>query len=111
MGEAAVSLGAAAPADAVSERNLFMATSARFRGRRWGEGEAGTMVPVVEGEVATGVDGLVGGVVYAVNWDGEVCRGSEKFYREWGLKGLGEKVWEHTMKAFETIERGDVFVD
>ncbi|OBT59649.1 hypothetical protein VE04_00158 [Pseudogymnoascus sp. 24MN13] len=93
------------------ERNLFMSTSAMFRGRAGGDGEAGTMVPVVEEEVATGVNGLIGGGVYAVNWNGEVCKGSEKFYREWGLKGLGDKVWEHTMKAFETIERGDVFVD
>ena len=69
------------------------------------------MVPVVDGEVATGVNGRVGGGVYAVNWNGEVFSGSEKFYREWGLKGLGDKVWEHTMKAFETIERGEKFVD
>ncbi|OBT68137.1 hypothetical protein VE03_01619 [Pseudogymnoascus sp. 23342-1-I1] len=80
------------------ERNLFMAMRARFRGKEGGEGEAGTMVPVVEEgvatRVATGVNGLIGGGVYA-----------------WGAKGLGDKVWEHTMKAFETIERGDVFVD
>ncbi|KFY29631.1 hypothetical protein V494_08591 [Pseudogymnoascus sp. VKM F-4513 (FW-928)] len=93
------------------ERNLFMSTSAKFRARSVAEGESGTMVPVVEEEVATGVNGLVGGGVYAVNWNGNVCKGSEKFYREWGQKGLGDKVWEHTMKAFETIERGEVFLD
>ncbi|KFY08665.1 hypothetical protein V492_06022 [Pseudogymnoascus sp. VKM F-4246] len=93
------------------ERNLFMSTSAKFRARSVGEGESGTMVPVVEEEVATGVNGLVGGGVYAVNWNGNVWKGSEKFYREWGQKGLGDKVWEHTMKAFETIERGEVFLD
>ncbi|KFX99151.1 hypothetical protein V490_01927 [Pseudogymnoascus sp. VKM F-3557] len=93
------------------ERNLFIATSARFRARSGGDGEGGTMVPVVQGEVAKGLDGQVGGGVYAVDWNGEVCKGNDKFYRKWGPKGLGDKVWEHTMKVFETVERGEVFRD
>ncbi len=69
-----------------------MSTMAMFRARSGAEGETGTMVPLVEEEVETGVNGLVGGGVYAVNWNGEVCKGSVKFYWEWGQKGLGDKV-------------------
>jgi hypothetical protein len=46
-----------------------------------------------------------------VDWNGEVFKKSESVYRGWREKGMNEKVWEHTTKAFEAIERGEIFVE
>jgi len=70
------------------------------------------MIALPEGfEVASGVDGERGSGIYAVDWNGEVLKKSESVYRGWREKGMSEKVWEHTMKAFEVIKRGEVFVE
>jgi hypothetical protein len=70
------------------------------------------MIVLSEGfEVASGVDGKRGSGTYAVDWNGEVFNKVESVYRDWKEKGMNEKVWEHTMKAFEVIERGEVFVE
>jgi hypothetical protein len=57
------------------------------------------------------VDGGRGSGIYAVDWNGVVFKKSESVYRGWREKGMNEKVWEHTTKAFEVIEGGEVFVD
>ena len=60
-------------------------------------------------QVAKGIDGKAGSGMYAVGWNGEVYKKSEGTYREWRGKRLDKKVWDHTLKAFETIGKGHVF--
>lgn len=96
------------------ERMLYLATprfpaqqtieagiTAKGDGTSAGKGDAG---------IAVGSDGNHGSGAYAVNWNGETIP-IQKAYRKVRDEDLGGKVWKHTMRAFETIEAGDVFVD
>ena len=58
-------------------------------------------------EVATSSDGVVGGGAYRTNWNGEMVP-LTKGYKKLRENGFYEKVWNHTMKAFEDIEAGRV---
>jgi hypothetical protein len=84
------------------ERVVFMA-SERFPAR--GEKKVEREKKV---EVAVGSDEVSGGGAYRVDWNGEIdpCPKSFKKLRE---DGVSEKIWDHTMKAFEEIEAGRVF--
>ncbi|PYI15508.1 hypothetical protein BO99DRAFT_342506 [Aspergillus violaceofuscus CBS 115571] len=62
------------------------------------------------GDVAMGTDGSPGGGVYSLGWKGE-SNIQLKAYEKFDLAEMRAKIWEHTMRAFETIERGDVFRD
>ncbi|KAH7364730.1 hypothetical protein BKA65DRAFT_591024 [Rhexocercosporidium sp. MPI-PUGE-AT-0058] len=55
-------------------------------------------------------DGVKGGGAYAVGRLGEVCQ-TGKAYVEFRKGDLKERVWEHTMRTFEVIEKGGVFED
>ncbi|KAK9321583.1 hypothetical protein V1517DRAFT_170511 [Lipomyces orientalis] len=94
------------------ERILFLATP-RFPA--WQTTEVGIIAQEddsasVEGNVAIaiGSDGNYGSGAYAVNWNGETIP-TEKAYKRFREDGLAERVWDHTMKAFEDIEAGNVF--
>ena len=94
------------------ERNLFHSTSAKYPAPQPSDQGGPAMVPLPKGvEIATGVDGQKGSGVYAVDWNGEIMRKLEGVYRGWREKGLREKVWEHTMKVFEAVEKGEIFVE
>jgi hypothetical protein len=100
------------PVQECGERNLFHSTSSKYPSPRRSDENSPTMIALSEGfEVASGVDGERGSGIYAVDWNGEVLKKSESVYRGWREKGMNEKVWEHTMKAFEVIKRGEVFVE
>lgn len=59
-------------------------------------------------EVALSSDGTAGGGAYRTDWNGEIdpCG---KIYKKLREDGMKEKVWSHTVKAFEDIEAGRVF--
>lgn len=61
-------------------------------------------------DVAVGTDGKLGSGVYAVDEHGENNVNS-KAYEKFDKDEMRVKVWEHTVKAFEVIEAGKVFVD
>lgn len=86
------------------KRVVFMA-SERFptRGGKGVEGKGKV-------EVAVASDGVSGGGAYRVDWNGEIdpCPKSFKKLRD---DGMGEKIWDHTMRVFEEIEAGEVFTD
>ncbi|KAF2488576.1 hypothetical protein BU16DRAFT_473486 [Lophium mytilinum] len=89
------------PIEESGERQLYMATSARYPPARGAKGEAG----IEEGaEVAVGSTGEVGSGVYSVGWD---CESSGPPVVELlaGMreKGLVEEVWKHTEGEFERI--------
>jgi hypothetical protein len=94
------------------ERNLFHCTSTKYAASNAQDGAATETTALLGGvDVATGVDGERASGVYAVNWNGEVIKSSERVYKSWREKGTREIVWEHTMKAFETIENRQVFTE
>ncbi|OJK05076.1 hypothetical protein ASPACDRAFT_56477 [Aspergillus aculeatus ATCC 16872] len=52
----------------------------------------------------------LGSGVYSLGWKGE-SNIQLKAYEKFDLAEMRAKIWEHTNKAFETIEKGDVFKD
>jgi hypothetical protein len=87
------------------ERVIFMA-SERFPAR-CGKGEEGNG-PNGKLEVAVASDGVVGGGAYRVDVDGEI-EPCPKIFKKLREDGMEQKIWDHTMKAFEEIEAGRVF--
>lgn len=83
------------------ERHLFAATSRRYVSRDGSEHG----VSYGEGESGKGTDGEVGSGAYLLGLQGE-WRGNEKALQELRLNGAGEKIWQHTIKVFETVEEG-----
>jgi hypothetical protein len=61
-------------------------------------------------DVAVSSDGVLGGGAYRVNWNGETLP-KTKEYKNFVEEELSEKIWNHTMKAFEVIEAGNVFTE
>lgn len=59
-------------------------------------------------EVAAGMDDVVGSGFYRVDRDGDTCHQDEQ-YRRLREDGIGDKVWDHTLEAYEIIESGRVF--
>jgi hypothetical protein len=57
-----------------------------------------------------GTDGKLGSGVYSLTWNGENNL-KLKSYEKMNKDEMREKVWDHTMKAFEVIEAGGVFVE
>lgn len=92
------------PSDECGQRVLFMASSTRYPPR---EGEDATVDGAVP-EIATGSDGKAGSGSYRVDWNDESFANTaalEKLHEE----GIGQKIWDHTMRAFSAIEAGEVF--
>jgi hypothetical protein len=93
------------------ERNLFHSTSTKFFSPGRSEEAAMEMKVNPADGFATGVDGKSASGVYAVNWNGETIKGCENVYKSWRAQGMTEKVWRHTMRAFEAVENGLVFAE
>ncbi|KAI9717646.1 MAG: hypothetical protein M1812_004591 [Candelaria pacifica] len=93
----------------IGDRVLFLATP-RFPPRQALDDTKREGSSATEGDVgiATGTDGNRGSGAYAVGSDGETVS-TEKAYMKVRQEGLAEKVWSHTMKAFEEIEAGKTF--
>ena len=60
--------------------------------------------------LATGTDGKPGSGVYSLNYDGE-SNFKVKAYEKINRDEMRKKVWDHTTKAFEVIEAGNVFTE
>ena len=108
------------PIEETGERQLYLATSARFPPYRHGENGdgdgvrvpvAGVRPPVTEEDAKVGegvgigaVDGKLGGGVYSVDYEAE---GSSVKTREVLSKleeqGVADLIWEHTQKEFLRI--------
>lgn len=59
-------------------------------------------------EIAISSDSVVGGGAYRVSWNVETVP-TRKVYEKLREEGLSERVLNHTIKAFEVIEAGNVF--
>ena len=83
------------------ERQLFLATSARYPG-----GEDANGVPLVD-EVATGTNGKRGGGVYALDSEGESAGGKVlEVLAKQRKEGMVAKLKEHTDAEFDRITKG-----
>lgn len=96
------------PVTECGERNLFHCTSGKYKAPDSRDPRVRSLPS--EAEVATGTDGVRRSGVYAVDWDGEVITRCEDTYRDWREKGMREVIWEHTLRAFEASEKGQIFL-
>ncbi|KAK6209115.1 hypothetical protein LQW54_006569 [Pestalotiopsis sp. IQ-011] len=90
------------PIEETGERQLYLATTARFP-PRGGSGAEG--VAVEEGVSASaGFDGTPAGGVYSVDYEAEgPGQKVEETLQNYKKSGMGEKVWNHTEEEFVRI--------
>ncbi|KAK5166609.1 uncharacterized protein LTR77_008152 [Saxophila tyrrhenica] len=82
------------------ERHFFQMTSKCYPAARGGVG-----IEVPDGmSVFKGMDGVVGGGAYLLDWDGKTC-GDESVLSKYRALDMGPQVWEHTMKVFARAEQ------
>lgn len=62
------------------------------------------------GSVAVGTDGKPGSGVYSLGWKGENNL-KLSVYEKFDKDEMRRKVWDHTVRAFEVIEGGNVFTE
>jgi len=60
--------------------------------------------------VVIGTDGKAGSGVYSLTWSGENNL-TTKAYQKFNKDEMRKRVWDHTTKAFEIIEGGNVFTE
>ncbi|ETI21759.1 hypothetical protein G647_05828 [Cladophialophora carrionii CBS 160.54] len=102
----------ATPVSESGERTLFLASPQRFPACR-GSGDQPTKAASAGAPnlvVATGTDGKIGSGAYAVDIDGETCH-KAKMIEKYRAGGVGEKIWEHTMKVFDVIASGNIWTE
>lgn len=82
------------------ERHLFQMTSACYPSRNGSVG-----VPIPEGLSAMrGIDNVPGSGAYLLDWDGKSI-GDETVLSKYRDMGMGQKIWDHTMKVFTLAEQ------
>ncbi|KAK7932260.1 hypothetical protein PG985_002972 [Apiospora marii] len=91
------------PIEETGERQLYIATAARFPPRQADRGADGIPVgPNVQ--IAVGADGQPGGGVYSVDYEAEGTSQRVQHVLEQFIKdGTAEKVWSHTEEEFKRI--------
>ena len=94
------------PLEECGERQLYLATSARYPPARGGsDGEAGVALGDGVG-VARGTAGGIGSGVYSVEWDGmSASPTEEKLLAGYRDKGMVEEIWQHTESEFDRITK------
>lgn len=88
------------PPQECGERMLSLASS------RYPAISGGTMHD--DDNAILGTNGKPGGGVYSLTWNGE-SNYNKKAYEKIDKSQMREKVWNHTMKAFQVVEAGNVF--
>ena len=81
----------AVPVGESGERHLFHATAKEYAARA-----------VAGNEAVRGSTGEKGSGAYLLNWDGKVS-GNDKVMRDFRERGVGSKVWSHTLGVFKRI--------
>ncbi|MCJ1312121.1 hypothetical protein MMC25_005795 [Agyrium rufum] len=95
------------PSEQSGQRTLFLATD-RFPARGFVKSE-----PSPTKDIAMGTGGKVGSGAYSVGQLGDTIpqKKLDEAYGKHDKQQLSQKVWEHTNKAFEVIEKGGVFLE
>ncbi|KAF3001564.1 hypothetical protein E8E14_000157 [Neopestalotiopsis sp. 37M] len=90
------------PIEETGERQLYLATSARFPPR---DGSGAEGVALGEGvTTSVGFDGTPAGGVYSVDYEAEgPGQKVEEILQNYNKSGMGEKVWSHTEEEFVRI--------
>lgn len=94
------------PIEECGERQLYLATSARYPPASVG-GDGVSGVPLGdEVDVARGATGEIGSGVYSVEWDGTSASPTvQKLLAGYRDKGMVEEVWRHTEGEFNRITK------
>ena len=92
------------PIEECGQRQLYLATSARYPPARV-DGEGGSGVQLEDGvELARGTTGQVGSGIYSVGWDGTSASPKvEKLLAGYRDKGIVEELRRHTESEFDRI--------
>ena len=92
------------PIEECGERQLYLATSARYPAASVG-GDGGSGVPLGDGDdLARGTTGEVGSGVYSVLWDGTSASPSvQKLLAGYRNEGMVEQIRQHTEGEFNRI--------
>jgi len=92
------------PTEECGERQLFLATSARYRPAST-SGEAAYGVPLTEGvAIARGTSGVSGSGVYSVDSEGESSGPKvEKLLAKFREEGMVEQVWKNAEDEYKRI--------
>jgi len=90
------------PLEESGERHLYAATSERYAAKNRTEGGVPVNGDFGENMVMKGSDGVNFSGAYLVGSDGEF-RANVKVLKALRDKNAGPRVWEHTMKIFETV--------
>ena len=95
------------PIEECGERQLFLATSARYPPAKKGGSDAGSGLRLGDGvDVARGTDGEVGSGVYSVEWDGTSASSKvQKLLAAYRTEGMVEKIKEHTESEFDRVTK------
>lgn len=89
------------PIEECGERQLYLATSARYPAAR---GDSAAVRLGAGVEVAEGTAGKVGSGVYSVGWDGERAPPAAlELLAEYREKGAVDEVWRHTEGEFNRV--------
>lgn len=104
-----VKVTVAVPLEETGQRMLFLA-SPRYPARQK-DGQAAPGSTVSELPIAVANDGRVGGGSYSTKEDNETCKNMDTAYADLRKNGFPDQAWDHTMKAFETIETGKRFTE
>ena len=73
------------------ERHLFHATAKEYAAKA-----------VAGDDAVKGSAGEKGSGAYILSWDGSVS-GNDKVMRDFRERGVGSKIWEHTLEVFKRI--------
>ena len=96
------------PIEECGERQLYLATSARYPPASVGS-DSGAGVPLGDGpDVARGITGEIGNGIYSVKSDGESASPAvRELLAGYRGQGMVEEVWRHTKSEFDRITGED----
>lgn len=96
------------PIKETGERQLYLATSARYPPVNGDSGRDFAVPLGDEVDMAQGTTGGVGSGVYSVGWNGESSSPAVwKLLAGLREKGMVEEVWRHTQSEFKRITKQD----
>lgn len=98
----------ATPVIESGQRTLFLASD-RYPSQPTVDSKAQATTTTHGLPIAVASDGKLGGGAYSCAVSGETSKGLEKAYAKLRKEGFYDRVWTHTMDAFNTIESGQLF--
>lgn len=94
------------PLEECGERQLYLATSARYSPASFGSEDGSGVAVGDEIDLARGTTGENGSGIYSVEWDGTSASPDvEKLLAGYRGMGMVEEIWQHTESEFDRITK------